>query len=94
MSEQVKVRIDDQDLMVAKGTTIIEAARGLGIEIPHFCYHPRLKTAANCRVCLVEVEKMPKLQTSCSTTVSDGMVVHTDTPNVIEARRSVMEFIL
>ncbi|MEK7306790.1 MAG: 2Fe-2S iron-sulfur cluster-binding protein, partial [Nitrospirota bacterium] len=48
MSEQVKVRIDGQDLMVAKGTTIIEAAKSLGIGIPHFCYHPRLKTAANC----------------------------------------------
>ncbi len=94
MNGQVKVKIDGQELMVAKGTTIIEAAKSLGIEIPHFCYHPRLKVAANCRVCLVEVEKMPKLQTSCSTTVSDGMVVHTDTPNVIEARRSVMEFIL
>lgn len=94
MSEEVKVRIDGQDLMVAKGTTIIEAAKGLGIEIPHFCYHPRLKIAANCRVCLVEVEKIPKLQTACSTSVSDGMIVHTDTPSVIEARRSVMEFIL
>lgn len=94
MTEQVKVRIDGQDLMVAKGTTVIEAAKSIGIEIPHFCYHPMLKVAANCRVCLVEVEKMPKLQTACSTLVSEGMVVHTATPGVIEARRSVMEFIL
>ncbi|HUL43533.1 MAG TPA: molybdopterin-dependent oxidoreductase, partial [Bacteroidota bacterium] len=65
-----------------------------GIQIPHFCWHPRLSVAGNCRMCLVEVEKMPKLAIACSTTVADGMVVKTDSPKVINAREAVMEFLL
>ena len=59
--------IDGTPVTVPKGTLVIEAARRVGVMIPHFCYHPKLKPDANCRMCLVEIEKMPKLQTSCST---------------------------
>lgn len=80
--------------MVPKGTLVIEAARRAGVMIPHFCYHPKLKPDANCRMCLVEIEKMPKLQTSCSTPVAEGMVVRTGSTVVNEAHKSVLEFIL
>jgi NADH-quinone oxidoreductase chain G len=93
-TETVRVTIDGQALTVPKGTLVIEAARQAGVMIPHFCYHPKLKPDANCRMCLVEIEKMPKLQTSCSTPVADGMVVRTATTVVNEAHKSVLEFIL
>ena len=64
---------------VPKGTLVIEAARRVGVMVPHFCYHPKLKPDANCRMCLVEIEKMPKLQTSCSTVATEGMAVRTAT---------------
>ncbi|HJU04990.1 MAG TPA: NADH-quinone oxidoreductase subunit NuoG, partial [Nitrospiraceae bacterium] len=92
--EQVKVTIDGQTLTVPKGTLVIEAARQAGVMIPHFCYHPKLKPDANCRMCLVEIEKVPKLQTSCSTPVANGMVVRTATTVVNDAHKSVLEFIL
>ena len=94
MADMVNVLIDGKPIAVEKGTLVIEAARRLGVMIPHFCYHPKLKYDANCRMCLVEVEKMPKLQTSCSTIVTEGMVVRTNTPIVDEAHKSVLEFIL
>ncbi len=94
MADMVNVLIDGKPIAVEKGTLVIEAARRLGVMIPHFCYHPKLKYDANCRMCLVEVEKMPKLQTSCSTVVAEGMVVRTNTPVVDEAHKSVLEFIL
>jgi len=94
MAEMVNVLIDGKPIAVEKGTLVIEAARRLGVMIPHFCYHPKLKPDANCRMCLVEVEKLPKLQTSCSTVVAEGMVVRTNTPIVDEAHKSVLEFIL
>ncbi len=93
-TDTVRVTIDDQTLMVPKGTLVIEAARQAGVMIPHFCYHPKLKPDANCRMCLVEIERMPKLQTACSTPVADGMVVRTATTVVNDAHRSVLEFIL
>ena len=92
--ETVKVIIDGQPITVPKGTLVIEAARQAGVMIPHFCYHPKLKPDANCRMCVVEIEKVPKLQTSCSTTVANGMVVRTATSVVDEAHKSVLEFIL
>jgi formate dehydrogenase alpha subunit len=94
MADMVNILIDGKPIAVEKGTLVIEAARRLGVMIPHFCYHPKLKYDANCRMCLVEVEKMPKLQTSCSTVVAEGMVVRTNTPVVDEAHKSVLEFIL
>ena len=74
--------INGMNVDVPQGTTILNAANGVGVEIPHYCYHPKLSIAGNCRMCLVEVEKFPKLQTACSTVVTDGMVVRTDTEKV------------
>jgi NADH-quinone oxidoreductase subunit G len=86
--------IDDKQIEFVQGQTIIEAARAGGIEIPHFCWHPKLSVSGNCRVCLVEVEKMPKLVIACSTFAAEGMVVHTNSSKTLEARNAVMEFIL
>jgi len=76
------------------GMTILEAAKRIGVEIPHYCYHPKLSIAGNCRMCLVEVEKYPKLQISCNTVVTEGMVVKTDTEKVRKAVTGVLEFLL
>jgi NADH-quinone oxidoreductase chain G len=92
--ETVRLTIDGIPISVPKGTLVIEAARRAGVMVPHFCYHPKLKPDANCRMCLVEVEKMPKLQTSCSTVATEGMAVRTATTVVHDAHRSVLEFIL
>ena len=86
--------IDDRQIEFNQGQTIIEAARDHGIEIPHFCWHPKLSVSGNCRICLVEVEKMPKLVIACSTLASEGMVVHTKSEKVITAQNAVMEFLL
>ncbi len=86
--------VDGKQIEFKQGQTIIEAARFAGIEIPHFCWHPSLSISGNCRICLVEIEKMPKLAISCSTYAAEGMVVHTQSQKTIEARNSVMEFIL
>jgi len=93
-SEPVRLTIDEQSVTVPKGTTVIEAARTAGIAIPHFCYHPRLSIAGNCRICLVEIEKMPKNQIACSTRVAPGMVVRTRSEKAVKAREGVMEFLL
>ena len=93
-SDMVRLTIDGTPMTVPKGTLVIEAARRVGVMIPHFCYHPKLKPDANCRMCLVEIEKMPKLQTSCSTPVAEGMAVRTATTVVNDAHKSVLEFIL
>ncbi|MBP1649533.1 MAG: nuoG [Bacteroidetes bacterium] len=89
-----RITIDGKQFETDNGRTIIEAAREQGIEIPHFCWHPKLSVSGNCRMCLVEVEKLPKLVIACATQVSDGMVVHTNNPKVITARKAVMEFLL
>lgn len=94
MSNMVKIKFNGVEIEVEKGTLLIEAAKRAGIEIPHFCYHPKLKPDANCRMCLVEVEKMPKLQTSCSTPAAEGMVVSSVSDRVKDAQFGVMEFIL
>ncbi|HVS04428.1 MAG TPA: molybdopterin-dependent oxidoreductase [Thermoanaerobaculia bacterium] len=89
------VLIDDRTVDVAQGTNLVDAALGIGIQIPHYCYHPRLSVVGQCRMCLVQVEGMPKLQAGCSTQVmKDGMVVRTDTPEVKDAQRAMMEFLL
>ncbi|HHT9119593.1 MAG TPA: molybdopterin-dependent oxidoreductase [Candidatus Hypogeohydataceae bacterium YC41] len=88
------VTIDERQVTVDPGTSILEAAKKLGIFIPHYCYHPRLTIVDACRMCLVEVKGAPKLVTSCSNAVADNMVVFTDTPKVEEARQSVLEFLL
>jgi NADH-quinone oxidoreductase subunit G len=88
------VTINGKVVDVPEGTTILDAAKRIGVEIPHYCYHPKLSVAGNCRMCLVEVEKFPKLQTACSTAVSDGMVVRTDTEKVRKAVTGVLELML
>jgi NADH-quinone oxidoreductase subunit G len=89
-----KVSIDGREISVADGTTIIQAAEKLGIFVPRYCYHPGLSIAGNCRICLVEVEKVPKLQIACNTPVIEGLVVHTKNPKVEDGRRAVLEFLL
>jgi NADH-quinone oxidoreductase subunit G len=89
-----KITVDGLDIEARDKQTIIEAARDHGIEIPHFCWHPRLSVSGNCRMCLVEVEKSPKLVIACSTTVAEGMIVHTANERVVNAREAVMEFLL
>ncbi len=93
-SEMAKITIDGKVYEVETKRTIIEAARENGIDIPHFCWHPKLSVAGNCRMCLVEVEKAPKLVIACATQVAEGMTVHTASPKVINAREAVMEFLL
>jgi NADH-quinone oxidoreductase subunit G len=92
--DTVKVTINGRELNVEKGKTVLQAALENGIELPYYCYHPGLGVDGSCRVCIVKIEKMPKLQTSCSTVCTDGMVVHTGTPDVVEARAGVFEFLL
>lgn len=91
---QVTLTIDDQEVTVEEGMSVIEAAKTIGNEIPHYCYHPGLSVDGNCRMCLVEIEKMPKPMIACNTTVSEGMVVRTQSEKVESMRRSVMEFML
>jgi NADH-quinone oxidoreductase subunit G len=94
MASLVKLTIDDKPLEAPAGTLVIEAARRAGIEIPSFCYYPGLTLQGACRMCLVEVEKSPKLQTSCTLPVTEGMVVRTQTPQVKQARKSMLELLL
>ncbi len=89
-----KVTIDGTEIEVAQGTTVLQAALSQGTEVPHYCYHPGLTIAGNCRMCLVEVEKAPKLLIGCATQATDGMVVHTRSEKVKQAQASVMEFLL
>ena len=92
--KQVALRINDREIVVSPGTLVIEAARRLGIEVPSFCYYPGLSLQAACRMCLVEVEQAPKMQTACTQVALDGMVVRTDTPQVHAARKAMLEFLL
>ncbi len=89
-----KCTIDGREIEVEPGTSVIEAAARLGIEIPHFCYHPDLPVDGNCRMCLVEIEKMPKLQIACNTQVTDGMAVKTQSDKAKQAHRTTLEFLL
>src|SRR6202021_1352278 len=89
-----KVTVDGIEIEIANGSAVLQAGGAAGKEIPRFCYHERLSIAGNCRMCLVEVEKIPKPVASCGQPVADGMVIHTDTENVRKARRGVMEFLL
>lgn len=90
----VNLKIDDKDVTVEAGTMILEAAKTVKTEVPHYCYHPGLSIAGNCRMCLVLVEKMPKPVIACKTPVAEGMVVHTNTPEVKKIQQSIMEFLL
>ena len=92
--DTVSLTIDGKTVTAEKGRTVLQAAIEAGISVPYYCYHPGLGIDGSCRVCIVKIEKMPKLQTSCSTPVAEGMVVHTQTPDVVDARASVFEFLL
>jgi NADH-quinone oxidoreductase subunit G len=92
--ETVTLTIDGRSVTVPKGKTVLEAILGSGGHVPYYCYHPGLKVDGSCRVCIVKIEKMAKLQTSCSTPAGDGMVVTTNSPDVEAARASVFEFLL
>ncbi len=89
-----KIKIDGKELQVPDGITILEAAEIVGIEIPHFCYHKELSIRGSCRMCLVEVEKMPKLAPACSITVKDGMNIFTQSEKVVKYRKGALEFFL
>ena len=92
--ESVTLTIDGRQVTVDKGKTVLQAATEGGISVPYYCYHPGIGIEGSCRVCIVKVEKMPKLQTSCSTVATDGMVVHTRSEEVIAARSGVFELLL
>jgi NADH-quinone oxidoreductase subunit G len=89
-----KLTIDGIELEVIPGTSVLQACEQLGIEVPRFCYHDKLSVPANCRMCLVEIEKTPKPVASCAMPCGDGMIVHTDTAVVKKARNGVMEMLL
>jgi NADH-quinone oxidoreductase subunit G len=90
----LNIQINGVDIQVEHGTMIIDAAEAAGITIPRFCYHKKLSTAASCRMCLVEVEKMAKAVPACATPVGEGMKIYTNSPKALSAQRGVMEFLL
>ncbi len=92
--ETVNLTVDGVPVSVPKGTLVIEAAKQAGVLVPHYCYHPGLPVAGVCRMCLVEIEKQPKLSIACATQVAEGMVVKTQSPAAKSARTGVLEFLL
>jgi NADH-quinone oxidoreductase subunit G len=92
--DMITIEVNGVALEAPRGSMIIEATDKAGIEIPRFCYHPKLSIAANCRMCLVDVEKMPKPMPACATPVMEGMKVYTDSRRAMDAQHSVMEFLL
>ena len=90
----VNLTVDGKKLTAPSGTLLIEACKTVGIEVPSFCYYPNLSLQGACRMCLVKIEKMPKLQTACTTVISEGMIVTTDSPEVKQARKSMIEMLL
>ena len=91
---QVDIELDGKKVTIAAGSMIMHAADAAGTYIPHFCYHKKLSIAANCRMCLVDIEKMPKPMPACATPVTNGMVVRTKSDKAVKAQQSVMEFLL
>ena len=90
----IEIQLDGQKVEVAEGSTVMHAAEKAGTYIPHFCYHKKLSIAANCRMCLVDIEKAPKPMPACATPVTQGMVVHTQNDKAVKAQKGVMEFLL
>jgi len=90
----VNLTIEGRAVSVPEGTSILEAAKAAGVLVPHYCYHPGLPVAGVCRMCLVEVEKMPKLAPSCATAAAEGQVVHVFSDKALEARKGVLELLL
>ena len=89
-----EIHIDGKTVTVPDGSMVMHAADAAGAYIPHFCYHKKLSIAANCRMCLVDIEKMPKPMPACATSVTNGMVVRTKSDKAVKAQQSVMEFLL
>ena len=94
LMDTVTLTIDGRTITAEKGKSVLQAAIENGISVPYYCYHPGIGVDGSCRMCIVKVEKMPKLQTSCSTLCAEGMVVTTNSPEVVAARASVFEFLL
>ncbi len=90
----LKLKVNDTDIEVEEGLTVLQACEKAGVEIPRFCYHEKLSIAGNCRMCLVEMEKSPKPIASCAMPAAEGMVIKTNTPNIEKSRKGVMEFLL
>jgi len=90
----VKFTVDGKQLTAPAGTLLIDACKSAGIEVPAFCYYPGLSLQAACRMCVVRIEKMPKLQTACTTPVAEGMVVQTETPEIVQARKATLQLLL
>jgi len=90
----VTLTVDGKIITAPAGTLLIEACKSAGIEIPAFCYYPGLSLQAACRMCVVRIDKMPKLQTACTTTVAEGMVVHTETPEIAQSRKAMIQMVL
>ncbi|MGC2278203.1 MAG: 2Fe-2S iron-sulfur cluster-binding protein, partial [Candidatus Binatus sp.] len=89
-----KLTIDGKEVEAGANLNVIQAGELVGVEIPHYCYHPGLTIVGNCRMCLVEIEKAPKLQIACNTRVAEGMVVHTKSAKAVAAQKAVLEFLL
>jgi len=87
-----RLTVNGKDVEVPEGTNLIEAAKVAGVEVPHYCYHPGLSIAGQCRLCMVDIDKVPRPQIACNTLAADGMAVHTETDRVKDTRRSMMEF--
>jgi len=94
MANSVHVEVNGHGLEAPEHTTLLQAMLDAGLDIPHYCYHPKLSIDGSCRLCSVKIEGMPKLQIACNTQVRDGMIVHTDDPEVAETRRGVLELLL
>ena len=94
MTQMVNLTIEGRQVSVPAGTSILEAAKYAGVLVPHYCYHPGLPVAGVCRMCLVEVEKAPKLAPSCATSVAEGQVVHVHSEKALDARKGVLEMLL
>ena len=89
-----KLKVNDKEVEVEEGLTVLQACEKAGVEIPRFCYHEKLSIAGNCRMCLVEMEKSPKPIASCAMPAADGMVIKTNTPKIEKSRKGIMEFLL
>ncbi|MBI5205865.1 MAG: (2Fe-2S)-binding protein, partial [Nitrospirae bacterium] len=90
----ITITINNKEIKLEKPVTVLEAARSAGIKIPTLCWHEQLERYGGCRLCLVEVEKIPRLQTACTLMVADGMVVKTETEQIADVRRGILEFLL
>jgi len=90
----IEIELDGKKVEVPAGSMVMHAAEKAGTYVPHFCYHKKLSIAANCRMCLVDVEKAPKPMPACATPVTQGMIVRTKSDKAIKAQQSVMEFLL